>query len=268
MKLVSAAKLRRAQDAAIFSRSFSDDLLKVLKAVLGQLPDNFSSPLIVPRAVVKRRRIIVIAGDRGLCGPYNTNVLRAAHQEITNSAVETEVVCMGRRAVSAAKRFGWKTVAEYESLPEDANQWPVSEIFKKAVNDYSAEKIDEVVLFYTKFVTAMTQRVTREVVLPVTIDSLSLTAEQTKTPTLPATFSPQAAELMTSLLPLALEMRFRLAGLESKASEHAARMSAMDSATRNADDLMGKLRLFYNRARQSSITKELLDIIGGAEALK
>ena len=271
MKLVSAAKLRKAQDAALNGRSFADQLKLSLETIQRELPPDFTHPLLDTSRPVRRRRVIVMAGERGLCGAYNTNVIKLvqAHEGEALGTARVEIVPVGKQAANACKRFGWATTSFEPTFGEDASQWPVQAIAASLLADYVKGEFDELVIYYTQFVSAMTLLATRMVVLPF--------QAQTPTPNEAAKaqegqiqvtrFEPRPDLILEKLLPLLLGTQLRQAGLEAKASEHSARMTAMDSATRNADDLIGKLRLFYNRARQSAITRELIDIVGGAEAI-
>lgn len=272
MKLVSAAKLRRAQDAATNGRVYRDRLQGVLETVAVDLNRSFDSVLLTKREV-KKRRVIIIAGERGLCGAYNTNVIKSViANDLANKEVVLEFVPVGRRAVAASNRYALNVIEAYESLPEDANFWPIDKIISKSIEDFKTGACDEVVVYYTTFVSAMTQQVTREVLLPLTsLDSASLDSKSSaQARNLPGQikYDAEPEAIVANILPLLTRTRLLQAALESKASEHAARMTAMDSATNNADDLIHSLRLYYNRARQSTITRELLDILGGAEALQ
>ncbi|HMO17674.1 MAG TPA: ATP synthase F1 subunit gamma [Oligoflexia bacterium] len=271
MKLVSAAKLKRAQDAALGGRKFSNRLDEVLLAAISQLPSEFNHPLIESRPI-KRRAYVLFAGERGLCGAYNTNVGKACIASVNNGAeVEPVFFVVGRRAEALAKRSSWTVQESLVGLPEDPSQWPLNELGASLVSMFETKVVDEIVLIYTKFVSAMSLVVTEEVLLPFSVssgvvneavgDSATGLAGNVKV-------EPSAPEVFSSVLPLVLKTKLFQAAYESKACEHAARMTAMDSATRNADELIGKLLLFYNRARQRAITSELMDILGGAEAQK
>lgn len=269
MKLVAAAKLKRAQDAATGGRGYLEHLQRIFGELLMSLPENFSHPLLQTRNTVKVRRVVLIAGERGLCGAYNSNIMKAAQAEILQKkpGVELQFVTIGRRATSTARRAGWNVVAEFEGLPEEASSWPIAEMVNPLISDFQAGACDEVVLYYTKFFSAVTQRVVAEQLLPFTpaepaIEGTAATTQKKRV----IKFSPRVEDIFSALVPQLIRTTVCSAGFESKASEHAARMTAMDSATRNADDLIERLRLTYNRARQSAITKELLDILGGAEA--
>lgn len=261
MKLVSAAKLRRAQEAALGGRDFSRRLEEVLNFVSENLPSSYSNPLLQEAEKVTCKRVIFIAGERGLCGAYNTNLFKAV--EALKTSAELEFVPIGRRSCAYARSKGWKISASYEGLPEDASLWPIGEIIEKQVQDFLRGEIQEVILFYTEFVTAMTQNIKSERLLPfkLTSGTVSKSERQFK-------FDSSPEVIVYQMIPLLISTKLTQAALDSKASEHASRMTAMDSATRNADDLIDRLRLFYNRARQSAITTELIDIVGGAEAQK
>ena len=266
MKLVSAAKLRRAQDAAVQGRAFAQNLQSVTARLAAAISGEFSHPLFENREV-KKRRVLVIAGERGLCGPFNSNLIKTVLAEESSLDVEREFVVVGKRAVSAAHKYDWNAVKEYEGLPEDVAAWPLIEIIDDSIASFRAEECDEVVVYYTKFLSAMTQTPSRDGLLPFSAVA-SEEQEDEDDVTVQIKFDPSPDAILENVVPLFLQTKVAQAAFESKASEHAARMTAMDSATRNADDLIDKLVLHYNRARQSAITKELLDIVGGAEALQ
>jgi len=211
-------------------------------------------------------------GDPATDLPIGDSVLnlKAAIAGENDSAVQTKFVLLGRKSIAAAHRFGWSIAESFESLHESPGQWPIDAAMRVATRAFLESDSTEVVLYYTKFISAMSQRVAREVVLPFTFTDTpkeALTAAQT------AQFGGfkygmPPEQIVKRIIPLLIKTQLTQAALEAKASEHAARMTAMDSATSNADDLISKLRLYYNRARQGAITKELLDIVGGAEALK
>ncbi len=274
MKLVSAAKLRRAQDAATGGRDFSKRLDRILAELMSSLPEDFSHPLLEKREVIKKRRLVVVSGDRGLCGPYNTNVQKAVIKELEASEaenVEVDMIAIGRRAVSSVNARGWNLVEGYESLATDPTEWPISEITTRCGNDFESEDCDEVILLYTHFHSAVSQEVTRVSLIPFEGTPVGTEAEDQSKDEEPASLNktkcdPDAESIVSELINVLISSKLTQAILESRASEHAARMTAMDAATNNASDLIGKLKLTYNRARQSAITTELIDIVGGAEA--
>lgn len=264
MKLVSAAKLKKAQDAALGGRKFSEKLSHTLTAALGQLPENVSHPLTEVR-VVNRRAYVVFSGERGLCGGYNTNLAKTAQAVMKSASSENQCFVVGRRAESAARRYSWNVTSALVGLPEDPASWPLNELGSQLVYLYESKQVDEVILVYTKFISTMNLQVTAEKLLPFSFESQD---SEVAEPLQKVKVEPSPMEVFSQILPLVIKTKLFQAAFESKACEHAARMTAMDSATRNASELIEKLLLFYNRARQRAITAELLDILGGAEAQK
>lgn len=269
MKLVSAAKLRRAQDSAVNGRAFAEQLSQVTGKLVQALSGKFEHPLSRNEAV-RNRLVIVIAGERGLCGPFNSNMFKKILREESGSDVTRKFLTIGRRTVAAAHRFRWDVFAEYSSLPENIASWPLEQIISKVVSAFQNKEFEEVVIYYTKFVSAVTQVVSQETLLPIKFSSAANSQKSSQSALAHGflKFDMNPAEILSGIIPLLLRTKLAQASLESKASEHAARMTAMDNATSNADELIGKLRLFYNRERQATITRELLDILGGAEALQ
>ena len=274
MKLVSAAKLKRAQELAINGRTFSARLSRLVQSIISDLRGkDFHHPAFEGRDKVLNRLIIVMSSDRGLCGGYNTNLIKTIQAEQSDPDITKQFIILGRKAIAAGKRLGWNIVKEFDSLPENPVQWPVHDIRKELIDDFVAEKVDEVVLYYTRYISGTNQKVESELIIPLSgLDNNEAGSEGIENPQ-PRIFaqieySPSSRQILREIIPALISMKLRQAAFEAKASEHSARMTAMDSATHNASELIDKLKLFYNRARQSSITKELLDIVGGAEAIK
>lgn len=269
MKLVSAAKLRRAQDSAVNGKEFAERLDTVLSQVITDLPSSYSHPLLRVSESVKKRRIIAISADRGLCGAFNSNISKAVLAFCEkNSDIQTDFAVLGRKTIAASKHWNGQVVSEYGGLPDDATSWEIDGIIQGMTKDFISGNCEEVFIVYTEFLSIVKQEVVFKQILPfipkASFDkkiSGLVAVEKGK-----VKYDPPPVVLFEQLLPLILRNRLIQAGLESKASEHAARMRAMDAATRNADELIDKLRLYYNRARQSAITTELIDIVGGAEA--
>ena len=275
MKLVSAAKLKRAQDAALNNRAFGVRVNRIFRALITDLRvRNFTHPLLTKHESIKKRRVVVITADRGLCGGFNANITKTVNlEQFLQNKVEVDFVLVGKKAVAAAKRLGWHSVSEHESLPESIPAWPMDKIAQSLIDDYSTGKIDEVILYYTQFVSGVSQRVTSLRLLPLTVPHEEPKEGEPSKPEVykisrQIKYSPEPEEIFNTTGHIFVQMQLQHAAAESKASEHAARMTAMDSATHNASELIDKLRLFYNRARQGAITKELLDVLGGAEAIK
>ncbi|MDD2943738.1 MAG: F0F1 ATP synthase subunit gamma, partial [bacterium] len=173
MKLVSAAKLRRAQDAAVFGRAYVKQLARTLEKIASELPEGFSHPLLGSGEEVARRRVVVVAGERGLCGAYNSTVLKTVmlKEGRATDGLQRDFVCIGRRAVSFAKRQGWDIAGVFEGMPEEAARLPVAEIVESVVRDFLKGDIDEVVVYFTEFRSAMSQEVRCIPLLPFAADS-------------------------------------------------------------------------------------------------
>ena len=268
MKLVSAAKLRRAQEGAENGRAYSAQLNRTVRTILSDLGGEFDHPLANRREEIKTRRVVMVSGERGLCGAYNSNIIKAIRANEIESGVKIEIVAIGRRSVSACRSYGWNAVAEYEGLADDSSLWPIEEIATQLMDDFSEGRCDEVVVYYTKFISAMTQEATKVPLIPLgSLGELGADEQDDAQGSGRVKYSPEPEVILAGLIPALVATSLRHAMLEAKASEHAARMTAMESATKNAGELIDSLRLRYNRARQSSITTELIDIIGGSEAI-
>lgn len=267
MKLVSAAKLNRAQDAANKAREYSDALTGLMSEILQTVSlDDIQHPLMQAREQVKTVRVIVVGGMRGLCGSFNANLNKAVDawmKERKGANLQIESVIIGKKPAEYYRRVGLQYTKSYETLPDDPNKWPIDDVCDELAQDFIAGKFDEAVLIFTKFKSVMSQKPTVERLLPFSLDAAPAAGEGASATTI---FEPSAAELFSQLIPRLMRVKVRQAGLEARASELASRMTAMDAATKNAGELIDGLRLTYNRLRQSGITKELLDILGGAEA--
>lgn len=270
MKLVSAAKLKRAQDAALAGRQFSLEVQRALLTAVENLPEGFSHPFLSPpkHSGKRKRRVIVVSGERGLCGAFNANIIKAVQNTEVSTDVERDYLLIGKKSTAAGRRFGWLAANSFDGLSEDVAGWPIDKIVDAALSDYQSGEVSEIVLYYTQFVSAMTQKPVFEQLLPLSPDIMRERLATEGVWSSVARMDPAPKEIFEYLAPIYIRSRIREAGLESKASEHAARMTAMDSATNNASDLIERLRLYYNRARQSAITTELIDIIGGASAVE
>ena len=273
MKLVSAAKLRKTQDAVVRSRAYTE----ALRGVLGQLQagSEFSHPLLEARDSVKRVRVLVLGGQRGLCGGFNTNTNRkieALFQEIAKKhpGASISTVIFGKKPAEYYRRIGRQYLESVEDLADDPNNWPTQEICQSLEVDFLKGEFDELYLVYTRFRSAISTVPTSERLLPLDRESLALTtgtksAEAASGITL---FEPNPQRVFDAVVPRIVRAIVRQAAFDTKASEHASRMTAMDNATKNAKDLIHSLTLKRNKLRQTGITSQLLDIVGGAEALK
>lgn len=263
MKLVAAARLRRAQDAILASRPYAESLERVI-AELAARTDRESHDLLAEREG-KRVELIVLTSDRGLAGSFNAQITRHVGNmyagELADSDVSLRVV--GKKGNEYFKRRDVH-IESFDSAPTPANALELSRSMSgRLIEDFTKGHFDRVYLVYNRFRTAISQDVTAQQILPV----IPSEYEGGDTPT-DFLYEPSRAEVLDHLLPLYVQIQIYRAELESIASELGSRMSAMDGATRNAGEMIEKLSLQYNRARQAAITKELLEITSGAEALK
>jgi len=277
LKLVSAARLRRAQEALTNSLPYSEALARVADSLLTS--EGISvSPV---EGAQKRSMLVVVASDRGLAGGYNSYLLRAAEatrREIRGAGLEIELFAVGKKAVDHFKRSGVPVaLSRVDNLPRLATIALARDIAARMLADYSSGAIDEAGIVYTHFQSAITQKPVYERLLPVKPpgdagikDGASVDAATSKSdaPKIDYLVEPSRAELAPVVLRGYLEAAVYHALLEAEASEQGARMTAMDSATNNASDMISSLTLEMNRARQAQITRELMDIVGGAEALR
>jgi len=270
MKMVSAAKLRRAQEKAESSRPYTGKLQEVL-ARLVAMSNDAKHPLLEKHDPIKRVTYVVVTADRGLCGGFNTNIIRRANQAISEDErpVEAGIVAVGRKARDFYRKRGYNLQGDFINLGDNLDYSQAREIGQFISQLYEEGAADEVYLVYAHFVNAMRQVPTVQKVLPVeTPEEIKAEAEEFAKFSPDYIYEPNVDEILVSLLPRYLMSQVYHAMLESKASEHGARMTAMGNATDNASELIDKLTLEMNKARQASITNEILEISGGAEALK
>jgi F-type H+-transporting ATPase subunit gamma len=261
MKMVSAAKLRRAQERALAYRDYADGVREVAVhlAALGGAEGN---PLAAVRET-KAADLIVVTSDKGLCGSFNSNVLNASRRFIhERDETPVSVVAVGKKTRDFARRRGWTIVDEYLDTFRGVNLPMAAAISRQATGRFLDGESDEVWLLYNEFVSVMTQKVVLRRLLP-----LEGAAGEPDQEAGDALFEPDRAEIARQLFPELVTSQIYRALLESSASEHGARMAAMDSSTRNAGEMIAKLTLIYNRARQAVITKELIEVVSGADAL-
>jgi len=274
MKLVSAAKLRKTQDAVVRSRAYTE----ALRGILAQLQagSEFSHPLLEARPAVRRIGILILGGQRGLCGGFNTNTNRrveALYQELLKKHPGAEISAhiLGRKPAEFFRRIGRKYADAVENLSDDPGLWPVQEACQRLEIEFLKGEIDELYLVYTRFRSAISTVPTAERILPLDRESLAASpaaaagGQGSAGVTL---FEPNPQRVFDAVVPRIVRAIVRQAAFDTKASEHASRMTAMDNATKNAKDLVHTLTLTRNKLRQTGITSQLLDIVGGAEALK
>lgn len=266
MKLVAAARLRRAQDKVIAARPYARTLAKTLSRLVGT-EAAMSNPLLQPREFVRSVAYVVISADRGFAGAYNANIIRKAHNALRAELRGAQLVTIGRKARDYFKRRGINPVLEFVGLGEEPSFAQVREIAQQVIGLYLNGTVDEVRLLYTEFVNPVTQRPVETVLLPVPQEEQAEKSGQGEG-LVEYIYVPSAAEVLSTLVPKFVETVFYQAVIEAKASEQGARMTAMGNATDNAKELIDKYTLAYNRVRQAGITREISEIVGGAEALK
>ncbi|MFZ5482327.1 MAG: ATP synthase F1 subunit gamma [Myxococcota bacterium] len=262
MKMVAAAKLRRATDAATGARPWNETLSNTLKRVAASAGD-VEHPLLEARREVKKIRFLLISSDRGLCGGFNANLNRRAEERIRQLRAEgkqVELWTYGKKSRDYFKSRGPQSARPTIEITPAKFVAESTALAKLLEEDFAAGAFDECWLGYNQFKSTLTQIPTFAKVLPISIEASS-------GPSADYVYEPGGAEILGTLLPMYVRTVLLQAFLETEAGEQAARMTAMDSATRNASDLIDRLTLEYNRSRQAAITKELIEIISGAEAL-
>ncbi|QAS53312.1 F0F1 ATP synthase subunit gamma [Halobacillus litoralis] len=264
MEMVSASKLNRAEQNAKRFVPYSEKIQEVV-ASIAQGGGDASHPMLESREV-KRTGYLVITSDRGLAGAFNSSVLRKVYQQIRDhhtSAEEYTLITMGRIGRDFFRKRNMPVDMDITGVADQPDFADIKDIASDTVQLYTDEKIDQLYIYYNHYVSAITQEVTEKKVLPLTDLNKEGKASQSS-----YEYEPNQEEILEVLLPQYAESLIYGALLDSKASEHAARMTAMKSATDNADDLIGDLTLSYNRARQAAITQEITEIVGGAAALE
>lgn len=265
MKMVSAAKLRRAQDAVVAARPYANKLQQVLGS-LALREEAQAHPLLMERGK-GRALVVLLTSDRGLCGGFNGNVSKAAERFIRANEQGFEnydLMIIGKKGRDFLRsRAGMNIVKVYENVTGKISYATAQLIGEEIVSQYTTETYDAVFLIFNAFQSAMTQIVTINQLLPV----VPMTVEE-DVHVSEYLYEPGRGAVLDAILPKNVEVQIFRGLLESSASEHGARMSAMDSASKNASEMIGKLTLIYNRARQAAITKELMEIISGAESIK
>lgn len=272
LQAVSASRVRKAMEAVEGTRPYASKAWQVLTHIAGQPGRDSLHPLLTERPEIRNVVVVLLTGDRGLAGPYNTNVLRYERDHFANVEASASYVAVGRKGAELLYRRGAQVIAQFTDLPAEPTFSDVSPIGRIVVDEFLEEKVDEVYLVYTDFVNMIRQVPTMKKLLPLEFESPEglVQAEFGTARTGPSAayiYEPGQMEIMDEILPRFTSLQIYQALLESFASEHAARMVAMKNATDNASDLAGALTLEYNKVRQQSVTNEMLDIAGGAEAL-
>ena len=270
MKMVAASKLRRAQELAESSRVYADSLSFILSSLAGNTKNSADLPeILTGRENSKISLLIINSSDRGLCGGFNSNLFRNAKKWISDQQGQgksVKIMTVGKKASSFYKKTDIDIVASFEDLNSNDRQLQVSEEIKNKIMElFENNEIDEVSILFNKFVSAISQEPTYQSLIPLSNDETN--EDESEANNAIFEFEPDKNELLEYLVPRNFLTQIYRSVLESSASEHAARMTSMDNATRNAGDMIDRLTLTYNRTRQAFITKELIEIISGAEAV-
>ena len=261
MKMVSAAKLKKAQDSITATLPYSNKLSELVKNISASIDSVDSNPLFVAREV-KKPLIIVITSNKGLCGGFNSNIIKEVHNISTEyGSNKPDLLTIGKKGDDILKKK-FNVISSHNDLFDEFSYLKVKSIASKIMELYTDEKYDEVILVYNHFKNAATQIITKEQFLPISEnndDNVSTSGDYI--------FEPNREKILEELIPKTLSIQLFKSISDSIAGEHGARMTAMHKATDNASELRDQLKLTYNKARQTAITNEILEIVGGAEAL-
>jgi len=275
MQMVAASRMRHAQEQVLATRPYSAKAWEVLTHLAAQRTNNAQAvhPLLTRRDPIKATGIVLITSDKGLCGAYTGNIIRTTLHFMQDREHPVRVITVGRKGRDFMIRHGGNVIAEFSDLPPRPSLLDITPIAHTAIDDFLKRDFDEVYLAYTDFINTLVQKPTIRRLLPITperVESSVMREYMTDTPvrsTGEYIYEPDPHTILDAVLPRFTELQIFQAILEALASEHSARMVAMRNATDNANELIGDLTLSYYRARQEAITKEMLDIAGGAEAL-
>jgi len=269
--MVSAAKLKKAQDAILRFRPYADKLKEILASVGDSMKDDEDNPFAQQREK-ERILLVLITSNRGLCGAFNSNAMKAAIQRALSlygnqmMARQVDFLTIGKKGNDFLRKKGYQVIFDGSDLFDELTFEKTSGIAEMIMEKFKEEEYDQVDIIYNQFKNAATQILTEEQFLPIEVDAL--TDHQGDHAHIDYIFEPSKAYIVQELIPTSLKLQFYKAVLDSHASEHGARMTAMHKATDNATELIKELSLQFNKARQAAITKEILEIVSGAEALK
>lgn len=274
LSAVSASKARRAEKQVKATRDYAEKAYEILNNLASQASTN-AHPMLSSREIVKRTAVIIYTGDRGLAGAYNSNVLRLAENFINSIETPVEVIAIGRKARDIMIRRGYTVEATFSGMPDPPSAKDIYPIARIVSDEYLAGKYDEVFICFTDFINLASAKPTVKQLLPLKPldhDGMALSeylSESTAIESREATYAyePDPEKLLDIIVPRFTELQLYQALLEALASEHSARFMAMQNATENANSLVESLTLERNKVRQTAITNEILDIVGGAEAL-
>jgi len=265
MQMVAAAKVRRVQEKVTSFRPFSERIEEVFKNLSAKIKNENIKETLLEKRDIKTIGIVIITSDKGLCGSYNSNLVRFANNEIKNlekSGYKVKIWLVGNKSFGAFKYTHLEIINKYSQLPQIPTFNEARILKDDIVENFLNKNVDKVLFVYTKFISMMTFK-------PSTLELLPVSQENKETKTMSEyIFEPDAKTLISKILPEYLENQIYRALLESSASELASRMTAMSAASKNAKEMIDSLSLAYNKARQAAITKEILEVVGGAEALE
>ena len=273
LETISASRVRRAQAQVLATRPYARKAWQVLTHLASQAaPGARTHPLLTRRGQVNTLGIVLLTSDRGLCGAFNYTMVRTTMDLVGSRGKPVQLITVGRKGRDIMWRMGYPIVAEFTRLPDGPSVLDIAPIARTAIDDFLSGVVDEVVLAYTEFVNTLKQRPIVRQLLPIEpgeagTHALAKHVEGVSGGAAEYLYEPSPSQILDAVLPRFTELQVYQAVLESYASEHSARMVAMRNATENAEALIDDLTLSYNKARQQAITREILDIAGGAEAL-
>ena len=271
MQMVAAAKLKRAQDAAQAARPYAEKMAAVITSLAGSMTGNPGAPRLLTGTGADQVHLVIVAtADRGLCGGFNTNIVRRARlfvDGLLRDGKEVKILCVGRKGRDQLRRSYASRIIDTIEMGHVKKMAfaDAAEIGRRVLELYAEGAFDVATICYAKFKSVMTQEPTAQRLIPAPVETVPDGAKHTASAVYD--YEPDEAEILAELLPRNVSVQIFRALLENAASEQGARMTAMDSATRNAGEVIDKLTLQYNRQRQAMITKELIEIISGAEAI-
>ena len=261
MKMVSAAKLKKAQDSITATLPYSNKLSDLIKSISASVDSNDSNPLFKKREV-KKSLLVVITSNKGLCGGFNSNIIKEAiNASFKNESSKPDFITIGKKGNDILRKK-FNVISSHNEIYDDLNYSNVKVIAENIMQKFADEEYDEVILIYNHFKNAATQIITKEQFLPISDEN-----DENESVSGDYIFEPNKIKILDELIPKSLSIQLFKAISDSIAGEHGARMTAMHKATDNASELKDQLKLTYNKARQTAITNEILEIVGGAEAL-
>ena len=271
MKMVAASKLRRAQERMMNARPYAQQMQRVLGSVASRV-DSSIHPLLAVREPRSdgRTLVIVVTSDKGLCGSFNTNIIKAAGAFVAGSSTPCTLGLVGRKGRDYFSRRGFQVLFEHVGIFQKLGYESAQVIAQTAIDTFVAGGADRVVLVYNEFKSVMTQRLVVDQLLPIARADMGEAAASSPNAAAPGTdylYEPSAQDIFNQLLPRFVEIQVYRALLESNASFFAAQMTAMDTATKNSADMIGSLTLYMNKVRQAAITREIIEVVSGAQAL-